>query len=501
MDQTSNGSEEQELHELLKVRREKLAKLKDMGIDPYPYNYPRTHSARNILDRFGELEKTQEVISVAGRLMSLRLMGKSCFAHIQDATGRIQVYFRKDVVGADAYEIVKLLDIGDHIGVEGTVFRTKTGEITVRVERFQLLAKNLRPLPIVKEKDGEVYDAFTDKEARYRQRYIDLIVNPQVRKVFEARARLTSLIRVYLDELGFIEVETPILQPLYGGALARPFTTYHNVLEKELFLRIADELYLKRLIVGGFERVYEIGKDFRNEGMDRAHNPEFTMLELYAAYEDYTFCMTIVEGMMAALAVEVTGDTKVNYEGKEYDLKPPWKRHRFFDLLNDAAGKNIREADDGEIAAECVKAGLKIDASKAGRGKLMDKLFGALVEPELAGPCFVLDYPVEISPLAKKHRRDPGLVERFEGFLAGREFCNAFSELNDPLDQRERFEAQVKLKSRGDEETQPLDRDFLTALEIGMPPTAGLGVGIDRLAMFFTDQHSIRDVILFPQMR
>jgi lysyl-tRNA synthetase class 2 len=317
MDQTFNESDQHDLPELLKVRREKLAKLKEMGVDPYPYNYPRTHSARTILDRFDELEKEEDEVSVAGRIMSLRLMGKSCFAHIQDATGRIQIYFKKDVVGDEIFEIVKLLDIGDHIGVTGTVFRTKTGEITVRAVKLQLLAKNLRPLPIVKEKDGEVYDAFTDKEARYRQRYIDLVVNPQVRKIFEARARLCSLIRVYLDELGFIEVETPILQPLYGGALARPFTTYHNVLEKNLYLRIADELYLKRLIVGGFERVYEIGKDFRNEGMDRAHNPEFTMLELYAAYEDYTFCMTIMEGMLAALAVEVTGDTKITYEGEE----------------------------------------------------------------------------------------------------------------------------------------------------------------------------------------
>ncbi len=497
----SNEPQEQDIPELLKIRREKLARLKEMGVEPYPYNYKRTHSAKNVLDNFDDLEKSEEKVSLAGRIMSLRLMGKSCFAHIQDASGRVQIYVKKDLVGEDKFEVFKLFDIGDHIGLTGPVFKTRTGEVTVRAEEIVLLAKNLRPLPIVKEKDGEVYDAFTDKEARYRQRYLDLVVNPEVKAVFETRARLCNVVRSFLDELGFIETETPILQSLYGGAFAEPFVTRHKGLERDFYLRIADELYLKRLIVGGFDRVYEIGKDFRNEGMDRSHNPEFTMLELYAAYEDYTFCMDITEALVVALAFEVSGSSKITYEGKEYDLKPPWPRYKFVDLLKDSVGINVREASDEEIAAECRKVGLNLEAGKTGRGKLLDKLFGAVVEPNLSGPCFVLDYPVELSPLAKMHRENDGLVERFEGFIAGREFCNAFSELNDPLDQRARFEAQAKLRALGDEEAQPLDEDFLTALEIGMPPTAGLGVGLDRLIMFFTDQHSIRDVILFPQMR
>jgi len=494
-------NQEPTLHELQKIRREKLAKLRESGVDPYPYQYLRTHSSENVLQAAEELEKSEEKVSLAGRLMAIRLMGKSCFAHIQDSAGRIQIYVKKDIVGDQNYDIFKLLDIGDIIGVKGVVFKTHTGETTVRVQEFVLLSKNLQPLPIVKEKEGEVYDAFTDKELRYRQRYLDLVVNPEVRKVFEIRTRIVTIIRSYMDALGFLEVETPILQPLYGGALAKPFVTHHNVLERDLYLRIADELYLKRLIVGGYDRVYEIGKVFRNEGMDKSHNPEFSMLELYAAYADYAFCMTITEGLITALASEILGSAKLSYEGKEYDLTPPWPRHKFFDLLNEAIGKNARELTDERIAAECSKAGLKLDVAKMGRGKLLDKLFGAVVEPKLDGPCFVIDYPKELSPLAKRHRADDGLVERFEGFLAGREFCNAFSELNDPLDQRDRFEAQGKLREAGDEEAQPLDEDFINALEIGMPPTAGLGIGVDRLVMYFTDQHSIRDVILFPQMR
>ncbi|MBU0517769.1 lysine--tRNA ligase [bacterium] len=494
-------NQEPTLHELQKIRREKLAKLRELGVEAFPYRYGRTHSSTNVLNQAEELEKSEEQVSLAGRLMAIRLMGKSCFAHIQDSAGRIQIYVKKDAVGEDQFDIFKLFDIGDHVGVRGTVFVTHSGEISIRVAEFVLLSKNIHPLPIVKEKEGEVYDAFSDKELRYRQRYIDLVVNPEVRKVFETRTRIVTIMRSYMDALGFLEVETPILQPLYGGALAKPFVTHHNVLEKDLYLRIADELYLKRLIVGGFDRVYEIGKDFRNEGMDRSHNPEFTMLELYAAYEDYTFCMTITEGLVAALASEILGSPELTYEGKKYDLTPPWPRYKFFDLVNEAIGKDARELTDQQIADECSKAGLKLDAGKTGRGKLLDKLFGAFVEPKLDGPCFVIDYPKELSPLAKRHRSDDGLVERFEGFLAGREFCNSFSELNDPLDQRERFEAQGLLREAGDDEAQPLDEDFLTALEIGMPPTAGLGVGVDRLVMYFTDQHSIRDVILFPQMR
>jgi len=489
------------LPELMRIRREKLEALRKLGVEPYPYSFARTHRAQEILDRFSDLEASAETVALAGRLMALRLMGKAAFAHLQDSSGRLQIYVKKDVVGDCAFEIFKHLDIGDHIGVKGQVFKTHTGEITVRAAELELLAKSIHPLPIVKEKEGHVFDAFADKEARYRQRYLDMTVNPEVRKVFETRAKLITVMRAFLEEWGFLEVETPILQSLYGGAAAEPFVTHHNVLERDLYLRIADELYLKRLIIGGLDRVYEIGKDFRNEGMDRTHNPEFTQMELYAAYEDYGYCMNLVESLAVRLAKDLAGSTKIIYEGKEYDLTPPWPRHKYFDLLNEAAGGDVRKMSDADIARECQASGLKLEAGQTGRGKLMDKLFGARVEPKLAGPCFVLDYPKELSPLAKGHRTDPGLVERFEGFLVGREFCNSFSELNDPADQRARFEDQAKLHAGGDLEAQPLDEDFLTALEIGMPPTAGLGVGVDRLTMFFTDQHSIRDVILFPQMR
>lgn len=492
---------EHSLHELLRIRREKLQQLRDLGVEPYPYRFERTHHSKEILERFLQLEASGEIVAAAGRIMALRLMGKSCFAHIQDASGRIQIYVKMDVVGERGYQIFKLLDIGDLIGVRGLVFKTHTGEISVRVNEFELLAKNLRPLPVVKEKEGQVFDAFTDKESRYRRRYLDLIVNPEVRGVFEKRAKILIILRRFLEEWGFLEVDTPILQPLYGGAAAEPFVTRHNVLERDFYLRIADELYLKRLIVGGFDRVYEIGKDFRNEGMDRFHNPEFNMLELYAAYEDYHFCMKLVEELIGGLAQEIGGSLRMTYEGKEYDLTPPWRRYTFFGLLNEAVGLDVRNLSDENLAKECAAAGLNLPVGGVGRGKMLDKLFGARVEPKLEGPCFVLDYPRELSPLAKRHRSDPGLVERFEGFLAGHEFCNSFSELNDPLDQRARFEDQAKLRARGDLEAQPLDEDFLTALEIGMPPTAGLGIGVDRLVMFFTDQHSIRDVILFPQMR
>jgi lysyl-tRNA synthetase, class II len=491
----------EELHELLRFRREKLEQIRSLGVDPYPYSFKRTHAAQNILDRFAELEASREIVAIAGRIMAMRVMGKAAFAHLQDGSGRVQIYVKLDMVGEAGFALLKLLDIGDVIGVRGPVFKTHTGEISVRTESFELLSKNLHPLPIVKEKDGQQFDAFTDKEARYRQRYLDLVVNPQVKHVFETRAKIVQVMRSFLDEWGFLEVETPILQPLYGGAAAEPFVTHHNVLEKDLYLRIADELYLKRLIVGGFDRVYEIGKDFRNEGMDRTHNPEFTQLELYAAYEDYTFCMEFVEKLLGKMAETLTGSMKITYEAREYDLTPPWNRFKFFDKLSEAVGKNVRDLSDQEIAEECKKVGLSLESGKVGRGKLLDKLFGAVVEPHLYGPCFILDYPKELSPLAKGHRSDAGLVERFEGFLAGREFCNSFSELNDPLDQRARFEAQGELREKGDLEAQPLDEDFLNALEIGMPPTAGLGIGVDRLTMYFTDQHSIRDVILFPQMR
>jgi lysyl-tRNA synthetase class 2 len=492
---------EQPLAELLRVRREKLERIRELGVDPYPYSFARTHQAADVLSRSADLETSKETVSLAGRLMAIRGMGKSSFAHIQDSSGKIQIYVKKDIVGDTTYEVFKLLDIGDHIGLKGYVFTTKMGEISLHVDELILLAKSLRPLPIVKEKEGQIFDAFTDKETRYRQRYVDLVVNPEVRPVFETRARLLAISRRFLEEWSFLETETPILQPLYGGAAAEPFVTHHNVLERDLYLRIADELYLKRLIIGGFDRVYEIGKDFRNEGMDRYHNPEFTQLELYAAYEDYTFCMRFVEELYNRLALELLGTTKLTYEGKEYDLQAPWPRYRFFDLISESVGLDVRVLSDAALERECNASGLKLAAGEVGRGKMLDKLFGARVEPKLGGPCFVLDYPLELSPLAKRHRQDPGLVERFEGFLGGREFCNSFSELNDPADQRARFEDQGKLRALGDLEAQPLDEDFLHALEIGMPPTAGLGMGIDRLTMFFTDQHSIRDVLLFPQMR
>ncbi len=493
---------QEELNDLMRIRREKIEQLRQLGVNPYPYKFDRTHFSTDVVENFETLES--KTVALAGRLMAVRRMGKASFAHIMDSRGRIQIYVRSDNVGDAAYAVFKLLDIGDLVGVRGEVFKTRTGEITILVKELVLLSKALRPLPIVKEKieDGKkiVYDQFADKELRYRQRYVDLIVNPEVREVFIKRSKIISTMRRYLEEKGYLEVETPILQPIYGGAFARPFVTHHNTLDMTLYLRISNELYLKRLIVGGFDGVFEFAKDFRNEGMDRFHNPEFTQMELYVAYQDYYFMMDLVEEMISSIAKEVAGSTQIEYQGHTIDLTPPWDRIRMFDAIEAETGFNLYGKNEQEVRAIAKKLNLDVE-SLPNKGKIIDEIFSEFVEPKLIQPTFVTDFPIEISPLAKKHRDDPNLVERFEPYIAGKEVGNAFSELNDPIDQRERFEAQMKLRSAGDDEAQVLDEDYLRALEYGMPPTAGLGIGIDRLVMILTNSPSIRDVLLFPQMR
>jgi lysyl-tRNA synthetase, class II len=436
----------------------------------------------------------------------MRSHGKTVFADLADREGRIQLYFRRNELG-DAFEVLELLDPGDWIGVEGALFRTRAGEVTVRIASFEVLAKTLRPLPFGKEEvdaatgERRVYGGFADVEQRYRQRYADLAVNPDVRAVFVARARIVTALRRFLDERGYIEVETPVLQPLYGGASARPFVTHHNALDMRLYLRIADELYLKRLIVGGLERVYEISKDFRNEGIDRTHNPEFTMLEFYEAFADYNDMMALVESMIGSVAAALTGGQQVlHFQGETLDFTPPFRRLPFLEALREHGGIDVEAMSDDDLAQKAASLGVE-DAASQTRPMLLDELFKELVEPHLVQPVFITDYPRELSPLAKPKRGEPRLVERFELMAAGREIANAFSELNDPFDQRDRFEAQVRLRQAGDEEAQNLDEDYLRALEYGMPPTGGVGIGIDRLVMLLTDQASIRDVILFPTMR
>ncbi|MDZ7266034.1 MAG: lysine--tRNA ligase [candidate division KSB1 bacterium] len=492
----------EDLSTVLRARREKFEQIKALGIDPFPHEFQRSHLTAEIKNNFEALFEKE--VTIGGRIMALRPMGKATFGHLEDASGRLQFYLKQDLIGAENYRLVPLLDLGDIIGVAGKVVKTRTGEITVQADRFKLLAKSLRPLPIAKEKvtGGErmVFDALADKEFRYRQRYADLAVNPQVREVFIKRSRIIASMREYLTGRGYLEVETPILQPLYGGASARPFITHHNALDMTLYLRIANELYLKRLIVGGFEGVFEFAKDFRNEGMDRFHNPEFTMMELYIAYQDYHFMANLVEEMFCKIARDLTGGCRITYQGQDIDLTPPWPRIPMLDAIAKETGYALFGKSLDELRTIAHKLGVAVDASM-GEGKIIDAIFGEKVEPKLIQPVFITDYPLALSPLAKRHRSKPGLVERFEPFLAGKEVGNAFTELNDPIDQRERFLEQKRLLEAGDEEAQQLDEDFLRALEYGMPPTTGLGVGIDRLVMIFTDQPSIRDVLLFPQMR
>ena len=489
------------------IRRNSLKELINLGIDPYPAEgYEVNATIQDILEQFPANQGLFQEVSLAGRIMNRRIMGAASFAEIQDSTGRMQVYFKRDDIcpGEDKtiYNTVfkRLLDIGDIIGVNGYVFITHMGEITIHVREYKLLSKSLRPLPIIKEKEGEVYDAFTDPEQRYRQRYVDLIVNPEVREGFVKRNRLINSMRSYLDNKGYLEVETPILQPLYGGAAARPFKTYHNTLDMTLYLRIANELYLKRLIVGGYDGVYEFSKDFRNEGMDRFHNPEFTQMELYVAYKDYEWMMALVEEMVEKVALDIHGTTRVEVGEHLIDFKRPWKRFTMFEAIQHFTGIDISSMDEDMLKQTAKKLGVEVDETM-GKGKLIDSIFGEKCEPSLIQPTFITDYPVEMSPLAKKHRSKEGLVERFEAICNGKEICNAFSELNDPIDQRKRFEYQLELGKRGDQESMVLDEDFLRALEFGMPPTAGLGIGIDRLTMIMTNSSSIQDVLFFPQMR
>jgi lysyl-tRNA synthetase, class II len=491
-----------DINVLIKRRYEELDELKNKGIETFAYSFDTDTYSEDIKNNFEKYENKD--VRLAGRIMTIRRMGKASFAHIMDQKGRIQIYLKKDDIGEN-YDAFRLMDIGDIIGIEGYVFKTKTGEISVHVKSLKLLAKSLRPLPIAKEGEDEqgnkiIYDQFADKELRYRQRYVDLVVNPDVKDVFIKRSKIVSSIRNYLDEKGYLEVETPVLQPLYGGASARPFVTHHNALDIDLYLRIADELYLKRLVTGGFDGVYEISKDFRNEGMDRSHNPEFTMLELYVAYNDYNWMMNLVEELFAHICKTVFGHFEFTFEDKKINFTQPWKRISYVDAIADKTGVDVMGASESELRALAKNIGIEIEGL-FGKAKLIDGIFSQVVETEIVQPTFVVDYPLILSPLAKKHRSKEGLVERFEGYVAGKEICNAFSELNDPIDQRKRFEDQVKMREAGDEEAQQVDEDFLRSMEYGMPPMAGLGIGIDRLVMLLTNQSSIRDVIFFPQMK
>lgn len=498
------------LSEQESIRRQSMEELNKLGINPYPPELFEVNvTADDFHKRYADFEGKD--LSIAGRIMSRRVMGNASFAELQDETGRVQVYFRRDDLcpGEDKtiYNTVfkKLLDIGDIIGIKGFAFTTQTGEKSIHAKSFTVLSKSLRPLPIVKETKDEqgnvhLHDAFTDPEQRYRMRYVDLVVNPHVRDAFVKRTRLVNSMREYLNKQGYLEVETPILQPLYGGAAAKPFKTHHNTLDMTLYLRIANELYLKRLIVGGFNGVYEFSKDFRNEGMSRFHNPEFTQVELYVAYKDYQWMMNLVEEMIEKVAIDLHGTTQVKVGENVIDFKRPWKRFTMYEAIQHFTGIDISAMDETQLRQTCRELHVPIDDTM-GKGKLIDQIFGEKCEHELIQPTFITDYPLEMSPLAKKHRSKPGLVERFEAICNRKEICNSFSELNDPIDQRARFEEQVALGKRGDEEAMTLDEDFLRALEYGMPPTAGLGIGIDRLSMVMTNSPSIQDVIFFPQMK
>lgn len=494
------------------IRRQAKEELEKLGINPYPAElFEVNASAAEIHENYERHKSDYRQISIAGRIMTRRIMGSASFAELQDDTGRIQIYFRRDDLcpteDKTLYNVVfkKLLDIGDIIGVKGYGFTTQTGEISIHVTAFKVLSKSLRPLPIVKETTDEQgvahkHDAFTDPEQRYRMRYVDMIVNPEVRDTFIKRTKLVNSMRTYLNDKAYLEVETPILQPLYGGAAAKPFKTHHNSLDMTLYLRIANELYLKRLIVGGYHGVYEFSKDFRNEGMSRFHNPEFTQVELYVAYKDYYWMMDLVEEMIEQVALDLHGKTLVRVGDHEIDFKRPWKRFTMFEAIQHFTGVDISQMDEATLRTTCKELHVPVDETMA-KGKLIDAIFGEKCEPLLIQPTFIMDYPVEMSPLAKKHRSVPGLVERFEAICNGKEICNSFSELNDPIDQRKRFEEQLELGKRGDEEAMTLDEDFLRALEFGMPPTAGLGIGIDRLCMIMTNSPSIQDVLFFPQMK
>jgi lysyl-tRNA synthetase class 2 len=490
------------------LRRQKLAELQQMGIDPYPAEEFKTNAtAGDIKQNYDRDKLNYKDISIAGRIMSIRDMGKACFAVIQDATGRLQLYVRKDDIcpGEDKtlYDVVwkKLIDIGDIIGVQGFVFTTKTGEISLHVQSLKILSKSLKPLPIVKTDDtGKSFDEVSDPEFRYRQRYVDLIINPHVRDTFVKRTQIFNSIRQTLNNAGMLEVETPILQSIPGGAIARPFITHHNALNIPLYLRIANELYLKRLIVGGFEGVYEFAKDFRNEGMDRTHNPEFTILEFYVAYKDYNWMMDFTEKLLEKVAMDLYGTTEVVIGEQTLEFKAPFKRITMYDAIREHTGFDISGMDEEQLREVCNKLSIPVDKSM-GKGKLIDEIFSEKCEGSYIQPTFIIDYPVEMSPLTKKHRTAQGLVERFELMINGKEIANAYSELNDPIDQRARFEEQVRLQERGDDEAMFIDHDFLRALEYGMPPTAGLGIGIDRLTMMLTNNASIQEVLFFPQMR
>ncbi|MFV9511701.1 lysine--tRNA ligase [Tepidibacillus sp. LV47] len=488
-----------ELNELLLVRRQKLAELKKLGFNPFGYRFERTHTAKAILDEVGSLSKEEIELKnlhviVAGRIMSKRLQGKAGFAHIQDLSGRIQIYVRKDQVSEAEFKAFELLDLGDIIGIEGNVFKTNKGETSIKVHKLHILTKSLYPLP-------DKFHGLKDVELRYRQRYVDLIVNPEVKETFVIRSKIIQSLRHYLNQLGYIEVETPMMHTIAGGAAARPFITHHNALDMDLYMRIAIELHLKRLIVGGMEKVYEIGRVFRNEGISTRHNPEFTMLELYEAYGDFKTIMNLTENAIAHVAREVLGTTKITYQEQEINLEPPWERISMIDAIKKYVGVDLSPQMSDEEARELAKQyHVQIEPHMT-YGHIVNEFFEQLVEEKLIQPTFVYGHPVEISPLAKKNDEDPRFTDRFELFIVSREHANAFSELNDPIDQRERFEAQLRERELGNDEAHAMDEDFIHALEIGMPPTGGLGIGIDRLVMLLTDQPSIRDVLLFPLMR
>ena len=496
-----------ELSEQEIIRRESLAKLRELGIEPYPAPlYPVNTSTKEILEGYDPEKGNFNEVCIAGRIMSRRIMGAASFMGLQDADGRIQVYVNRDEIcpGEDKtmYNTVfkKLLDIGDVVGIKGFAFITKTGQLSVHAKELTLLSKSLKVLPIVKEADGKVFDAFSDPELRYRHRYVDLIVNPQVKDVFVKRAKIVATMREYFNNAGCLEVETPILQSIPGGATARPFITHHNALDIPLYLRIANELYLKRLIVGGYNGVYEFAKDFRNEGMDKTHNPEFTCMEIYVAYKDYIWMMEFVEKMLEKISTVVNGTTQVTIGENTVDFKAGYRRLPILEAIKEYAGVDVKGMDEDQLRETCKKLNVEIDPTM-GKGKLIDAIFGEYCEKNLIQPTFITDYPVEMSPLTKRHREDPTLTERFELFVCGKELANAYSELNDPIDQLERFEEQAALKSKGDDEAMFIDYDFVRALEYGMPPTSGLGMGIDRLTMFMTGQSTIQDVLFFPQMR